>query len=665
VADRDLLLEVRVNMRDARKFQADAAAVTGSIKKMETATHESALASSFANAKSFLWRQTLFTLRRVMYSVTLATSAMVSGAIALGIAYNANLEATTLAFGKLLGSTRMARRELEFLTQLATKTPFSVQNIRSAAQSFLAMGFSVRETNKYLTVLGDVTAALPQLGGEGVQRLAIIFGQIRASGRLLGQDMLQLAQAGIDVRSILQKQLNLSQAQMTQFMQGTLRIPSSVAIPAIMAGLQAKYKGMAEIQSRSFNGMLSNVKDFAAQFMGTMTQGLFNRLEKRLQLLVDLLPKLQAAFKRGGYDELFRTLDKGVGANGRLYEAFRRLRDMAQSLARIWRTALWPALRNVLIVIGVIAKVAVPPLLAALRLLSRHTTLLRIVVELLIARYIYVRTVMVGYVIVTKLATRWTRLWWAANNLLRGSFYLLQKAIEFLKIERFVWQIKLANIWTRAWAAATRLLRSAWIALDVASWANPLGLVVLALIAIDATLITLYFKWRRFHDFVNRHWKLLALLTGPIGELVVLFASMRDILHVLVRLFEKLWGFFRHPLKNLSSVFKGIPGFLLGHAPGAGLVKGAVGLVGRAFAEGGVTSGPTSALVGERGPELLHLPGGARVEPLRGGGGSLDRLPYAIAVAVRRALEDMSVVIDGRQVGKIVVKRVADQAART
>src|SRR5262249_52703625 len=153
-------------------------------------------------------------------------------------------------------------------------------------------------------------------------------------------------------------------------------------------------------------------------------------------------------------------------------------------------------------------------------------------------RYIYVRTVMIGYVIVTKLATKWTRLWWAATNLLRGAWWLLKPALARIGLVALGVQIRTVALLTKGWAWATGLVRDAWIALDVASWANPLGLVVLALIAIDATLITLYFKWKRFHDFVNRHWKLLALLTGPIGELVVLFASMRDILHVLVRLFE-------------------------------------------------------------------------------------------------------------------------------
>jgi tape measure domain-containing protein len=106
-------------------------------------------------------------------------------------------------------------------------------------------------------VIGDTVAAFGG-GGEQIERMVTVFGQIRASGRLLGQDLLQLEQQGIPVIDILAKKLakyGVTRAMLSR--PGALQIPAEIGIPALLAGMQERFKGASKLQARTLIGQLS------------------------------------------------------------------------------------------------------------------------------------------------------------------------------------------------------------------------------------------------------------------------------------------------------------------------------------------------------------------------------------------------------------------------
>jgi len=125
-----------------------------------------------------------------------------------------------------------------------------------------------------------------------------------------------------------------------------------------------------------------------------------------------------------------------------------------------------------------------------------------------------------------------------------------------------------ANVAMKIYQATLVLTKLATIALNVATSANPFVLVTAAIIGLTAAMVFLEVKFsamsRAFEMFGNS----IIVVTGPLGIFIGLFRR-------LVELKERFGDF------NLGNI--NIPG----------------------FADGGVVTRPTLAMVGEKGPEAI------------------------------------------------------------
>ena len=152
------------------------------------------LSQAIANSSTNFLR-----LRNIIARTGLALSAVSIGATILSIgraAINASKDYETLSvsFGTLIGNTTLAEQKIRDLRQFAAETPFTTEDVFQASRTLLGYGLAVGDLIPTIKRLGDVA------GGVGVplERLALVFGQIRAAGRLYGQDLLQLVTAGFN-----------------------------------------------------------------------------------------------------------------------------------------------------------------------------------------------------------------------------------------------------------------------------------------------------------------------------------------------------------------------------------------------------------------------------------------------------------------------------------
>ena len=342
---------IQLKLQGQRAMQAGLGATAASIKGLQGAVAEYNATAEVSTRRSWLWNQALFTLRRYAYAGTLAITGLGTAAAIMGFKFNASMESNRMAFTQFLGSAQLANKELTYLYNLAKYTPFEFSNVTSAARRFLAFGYSLRETNKYLQIIGDTAAAF---GGSGdlIERMVLVFGQIRASGRLLGQDMLQLEQQGVPVLEILQKQLGLTAEQLGRI--GAVGIPAYVGIPALMRGMHELFAGMALKQAQTFSGQLSTLHDNLSQVFGALTLRQFNKASK------GLLPGLNKMF-----DDMTKliqkqkgriTLAQALGIAEAHYPWIKPIADITQRLLTLGRAfwnffmkVLWPAIRIALI----------------------------------------------------------------------------------------------------------------------------------------------------------------------------------------------------------------------------------------------------------------------------------------------------------------------------
>lgn len=195
------------------------------------------------------------------------------------IDYNAELEQTRVAFTSMLGSAEEANSVIGKLQKFAAETPFEMPGIRDAAQQLLAFGYNADELIPTLTALGNAASGLGK-GETGFGQLAFVFGQIRTTGKLMGNDVTQLAQLGVPVKDILAKNLGLTQEQLANIAdQG---IDANTAIRALIDGMNERFPEMMKKQSETFEGVLSNIKDNLGQAFGLSGLPVFEEAKRVL-----------------------------------------------------------------------------------------------------------------------------------------------------------------------------------------------------------------------------------------------------------------------------------------------------------------------------------------------------------------------------------------------
>ena len=195
------------------------------------------------------------------------------------IEYNAQLEQTRVAFTSMLGSATQANAMIANLQKFAAETPFEMPGVRDAAQQLLAFGYDTEEIIPTLTALGNAASGLGR-GQDGFNHLAFVFGQIRTTGKLMGQDVMQLAQLGVPVKDILAKNLGLTKDELANI--GEVGIDADVAIKALIDGMNERFPEMMKKQSETFEGVLSNIKDNIGQAFGLAGMPLFEEAKQAL-----------------------------------------------------------------------------------------------------------------------------------------------------------------------------------------------------------------------------------------------------------------------------------------------------------------------------------------------------------------------------------------------
>lgn len=254
-------------------------------KKAETAA--SKISRSFEKAGSFLNNagQKITSVGTVM-TATLTTG--IAGLVAQGIKYNAEMETFQMNLTTLLGSSDKAAKLLSDLEEMAATTPFETTDLISATQTMIGFGISAQDSQKYLEILGNIAMG----DSEKLKGLSLAFAQVQSTGKLTGQDLLQMINQGFNPLYYLSEMTGKSMATLKEEM-------SDGAISAEMVGDAFEYatqKGQPfynamENGSKTVNGRISTLKDNFNIMLGTLTESLLPIFEKVVDKLIELTEK--------------------------------------------------------------------------------------------------------------------------------------------------------------------------------------------------------------------------------------------------------------------------------------------------------------------------------------------------------------------------------------
>lgn len=221
------------------------------------------------------------------------------------IGYNAKMEQTGIAFTSMLGSAQDAKVMMDQLREFADDTPFEFEDIAPAAQQLKAFGFEARDIIPTLTAVGNASAGLGR-GAEGLKQIAFVMGQIKTTGKLMGQDVMQLSQLGIPVKDILAKNLGLAADQLSDI--GNQGISADAAIKALTEGMNEGFPNMMAKMSNSFSGMLSTINDKASRILGKIGEPLFNSMKGAISRIRDAFDTALKNVNTKGLSHIFDDL---------------------------------------------------------------------------------------------------------------------------------------------------------------------------------------------------------------------------------------------------------------------------------------------------------------------------------------------------------------------
>jgi tape measure domain-containing protein len=189
-------------------------------------------------------------------------------------------EQALTAFGTLLGSSSAGQAFFDKLQSFAATTPFELPGVLKTSQYLLAMGFNARDIIPDLTAVGNAVSATG--GGQAeLDRVATALGQIRAKGKVQGDEMLQLTENNINAWQYLADFLHTDIPNaMKMVTKG--QVSSEQGLNAILGGLakDPKFAGMMEKQSHTFTGLVSNMHDYWNKFSGVVMQPVFDQALK-------------------------------------------------------------------------------------------------------------------------------------------------------------------------------------------------------------------------------------------------------------------------------------------------------------------------------------------------------------------------------------------------
>lgn len=229
----------------------------GNIKvklNLDSAAYENGL-KQCANATKNLTN--IFAALGIGFGVSQIASGLKSIA-SQAIKASSEFEQAGVQFGVMLGDAKKAKRLVNEIQEMANVTPFETQDLLNASKTLLNFGINLQDILPDLRMLGDIAGGDKQK----MQSLTLAFAQMSSAGRLMGQDLLQMINAGFNPLQEISEKTGKSMAVLKEEMskgQITVDMVRQAFIDATSEG--GRFYGMMNKQSETLEGKISTLND--------------------------------------------------------------------------------------------------------------------------------------------------------------------------------------------------------------------------------------------------------------------------------------------------------------------------------------------------------------------------------------------------------------------
>ena len=203
------------------------------------------------------------------------------------IAVRSQFQQLEISFGTMLKSKEKANALMAQMADLAAKTPFGLEEVSEGAKRLLAFQVPAEEVTETLRRMGDVASGL----GVPMGQLIHVYGQVKAQGKLMTNDLYQFMNAGIPIIAELSKVVGKSETEIKDMVSaGKIGFPEVQAVIKNMTDEGGLFFNLMAEQSKSLGGQISNLKDNFDQMLneiGKSSEGIVSEAIKGVSFLVE------------------------------------------------------------------------------------------------------------------------------------------------------------------------------------------------------------------------------------------------------------------------------------------------------------------------------------------------------------------------------------------
>lgn len=186
------------------------------------------------------------------------------------------MESLRISFETLAGE-HIGRQLYEDIKQFTTTTPMMMNDLAKGAQTLLGFNIEAEKVMPILRQIGDISMG----DAQKFNSLTLAFAQTSSTGKLMGQDLLQMINAGFNPLVVISEKTGKSVAKLKEEMsQGAITVEMVEDAFRTATAEGGKFHGMLEKQSKGIKGAVSNLQ-------GALQDMLNDIGEKQQDFMVD------------------------------------------------------------------------------------------------------------------------------------------------------------------------------------------------------------------------------------------------------------------------------------------------------------------------------------------------------------------------------------------
>src|SRR5690554_2244930 len=192
-----------------------------------------------------------------------------------------------IAMESIIGNKARADQLMSDVIEMDAKTPFSLAEVGQGAKQLLAVQEPVDDVMNSLRQLGDISAGL----SVPLSQLIKAYGDVRAKGRLMGQEMLQFMNAGVPIVAELAKHMDVAESEVSDLVaKGKVGFNDVKAVISNLSDEGGMFYNLMEKQSASLTGRITILGDSWEQMLnklGESNEGILYGGINALNYMVD------------------------------------------------------------------------------------------------------------------------------------------------------------------------------------------------------------------------------------------------------------------------------------------------------------------------------------------------------------------------------------------